>query len=46
MNASRYAKSQNISLFCRNADGEIVIVSKVAVRGARHQGQGPAPCSP
>jgi hypothetical protein len=29
MSTSRYAKSQNISLFCRNADGEIVIVSKV-----------------
>ena len=26
---TRYDKSQNINLFCRNADGEIVIVSKV-----------------
>jgi hypothetical protein len=29
MSTSRYAKSQNINLFCRNADGEIVVVSKV-----------------
>jgi hypothetical protein len=26
---TRYDKSQNVNLFCRNADGEIVIVSKV-----------------
>lgn len=26
---TRYDKSQNISLFCRNADDEVVIVSKV-----------------
>jgi hypothetical protein len=26
---TRYDKSQHINLFCRNADGEIVIVSKV-----------------
>jgi hypothetical protein len=35
MSASRYAKSQNISLFCRNADGEIVIVSKVWMTASR-----------
>lgn len=35
MSASRYAKSQNISLFCRNADGEIVVVSKVWMTASR-----------
>ena len=29
MSTGKYYKSQNINLFCRNADGELVIVSKV-----------------
>jgi hypothetical protein len=29
MNAGKYTKRSSIDLFCRNADGEIVIVSKV-----------------
>jgi hypothetical protein len=29
MNAGKYTKRSSIDLFCRNADGELVIVSKV-----------------